>query len=154
MFSIISTRIFPALLKEAPMINAIYVNLPIHDVNKTRAFWSALGFTFNEQFSDEKAVCLELNPPSIYAMLIHNDYFATFTDKPVSDRQSSQVLLAIELASKEDVLRMVETAVQNGARRYLEPQDHGWMYYERFEDIDGHQWEIMSMTPVSEESQS
>lgn len=125
----------------------MYVNLPIKDLQRTRNFWSELGFTFNEQFSDDKAVCLILNEGLLYAMLITEPYFSTFTHKPVADRSSTQVLLAVEVESKDLVDEIMAKAFANGATRYQEPKDHGWMYYDTFEDPDGHQWEIMCTDP-------
>lgn len=124
-------------------INSIYVNLPVKDVKKSREFWSKLGFTFNEQFSNEDAICLILNEGSIYAMLISHEMFATFTNRPIADGSTSQVLLAIGVESKERVDEILKIALENGGARYLDPADEGWMYYDRFSDIDGHQWEIM-----------
>lgn len=122
---------------------AIYVNLPIKNLAATREFWTALGFTFNEDFSDERALCLELKPDVIYAMLITHELYRTFTHRPIADGSTTQVLVAIEVESKEEVDRIVSTAVQLGATKYLEPSDEGWMYYDRFVDLDGHQWEVL-----------
>lgn len=125
------------------MIQAIYVNLPVRNLEKTRAFWSRLGFSFNPKFSDDKAVCLELNPPTIYAMLLEDPFFETFTDKPVADGKSVEVLTCVQVESRERVDELVRIALEAGARRYSEPRDYGWMYSDTFEDLDGHQWEIM-----------
>jgi len=125
-------------------ISSIYLNLPVHDVQKTRAFWASLGFGFNEKFSDEKALCLELSPPAIYAMLLERAFFKTFTDKPVTDGSTAAALLSIQVESRARVDELVALAVAAGARRYGEAMDHGWMYFDRFEDLDGHQWEVMS----------
>ncbi len=124
-------------------VKSIYVNLPIEDLGKTRAFWATLGFTFNEQFSDDKAICMVLNEGSIYSMLITHEYFKTFTNRPVSDRKSTQVLIAIEVESKDAVDKMIKLALENGGSRYRDPVDYGWMYYDSVADIDGHQWEVM-----------
>lgn len=88
-------------------------------------------------------MCLELKPDVIYAMLITHDMYQTFTHRPIADGSTTQVLVAIEVPSKEDVDRTVSTAVKQGAEKYLEPSDEGWMYYDRFVDLDGHQWEVM-----------
>ena len=125
-------------------IKAIYVNLPVKDVAKARAFWTSLGFTFNENFSDDKAICLVLQENTIYAMLITHDFFSTFTNKPISEGLTTQVLLAIAVERKEQVDEMVKTALDNGATRYKQAVDHGWMYYDSFADPDGHQWEVSS----------
>jgi predicted lactoylglutathione lyase len=124
-------------------IKSIFVNLPIKDVEKTREFWSKLGFSFNEQFSNEKALCLILNDGNIYSMLISYELFSTFTNRAIADGSTSQVLLAIQVESRERVDEIIEIALENGATRYMEPVDEGWMYYDRFVDIDGHQWEVM-----------
>jgi len=132
-------------------VKSIFVNLPIKDTERTRAFWKKLGFSFNEQFSDDRALCLVLNDGLIYAMLIKHEMFSTFTNRPISDGSTTQVLLAIEVDSREQVDNIVKLAFENGATRYREGADHGWMYYDCFADLDGHQWEIMftdtSQTP-------
>ena len=124
-------------------VKAIYINLPISNVEKSRSFWKNLGFDFNESYSDEKALCLVLNEGLMYAMLITQSYFETFTNRPVFNGSTSQVLLAIEVSDRQSVDRMVKLALENGATRYREKADHGWMYYDSFADPDGHQWEVM-----------
>ncbi len=123
--------------------NAIYINLPVKDLNKTRDFWTRLGFSFNEQFSDEKALCMVLREDLIYVMLISHALFQTFTNKPIADGASTQVLTALQVNSREDVDQLTGNALNMGATRYREAADHGWMYYDSFADLDGHQWEIM-----------
>lgn len=124
-------------------VKSIYVNLPIKDLNKTKDFWTKLGFSFNPQFSDEKALCLVLNEGLIYAMLLRQEFFSTFTNRPISDNSTTQVLNAIEVDSREKVDEIVKIALENGGTRYRESADHGWMYYDSFADLDGHQWEVM-----------
>jgi len=128
-------------------VKSIYINLPIKDLNRTKEFWNKLGFEFNPQFSDEKALCLILNDGSMYAMLITHEFFKTFTHKPIADGSTTQVLIAIEVDSREKVDAVVKTALANGATRYRESADHGWMYYDSFADLDGHQWEVMFTDP-------
>lgn len=127
------------------MIKSIYINLPIKDIQQTLDFWSKLGFSFNEQFTDDKAICLELQPPLIYAMLIKKELFSTFTNRSVADGKITQVLLAIEVESKNKVDELIAKAMEAGAERYRIAEDHGWMYSDTFSDIDGHQWEVMFM---------
>ena len=133
-------------------VKSIYINLPIKDIHQTRAFWTNLGFTFNEQFSDDKALCLVLNDGLMYSMLITHEMFSTFTHKPISNGETTQVLTALEVDSREDVDRIVHLAIENGATRYRESADHGWMYSDSFADLDGHQWEVMftDMAQMSE----
>lgn len=124
-------------------VQSIFINLPIEDINRTRSFWTTLGFSFNEQYCDDNALCLVLNEGRIYSMLITHPLFSTFTDRPIADAQSTQVLVAIQVDSRADVDRIVQLALQNGGHRYRESADHGWMYYDCFADPDGHQWEVM-----------
>lgn len=124
-------------------VKSIYINLPINNLNKTRDFWTKLGFSFNEQFSDDKALCLILNDGLIYSMLITHEFFSTFTNRPIADGTTTQVLTAIEVDSREQVDEITRLALENGGTRYRESSDHEWMYYDSFADIDGHQWEIM-----------
>ena len=128
-------------------VKSIYVNLPVKNLEKTREFWTKLGFSFNEQFSDDKALCLVLNEGLIYSMLISHEFFSTFTNRSIADGSTTQVLVAIEVESRELVDQLVKNALENGASRYKESADHGWMYYDSFADLDGHQWEIMFTDP-------
>ena len=133
--------------------NDLYeMNFPVLDypkkinslsLEKTRVFWTKMGFSFNEQFSNEQALCLELKKEMIYAMLISHELFKTFTNKPISDNTTTQVLIAIEVDTKEKVDQLVSLAFENGATRYRDSADHGWMYYDSFADPDGHQWEVL-----------
>ncbi len=64
-------------------VNQIYVNLPVKDIQKTKEFWTRLGFEINEQFSDDKATCVVMKEDNIYAMFLVEDYFKTFSNKPI-----------------------------------------------------------------------
>jgi predicted lactoylglutathione lyase len=129
-------------------VKSIFVNLPTKDLNKTREFWTSLGFSFNEQFSNDQALCLVLNEGLMYSMLISHEMFNNFTDRTIADGTTTQVLTALEVESREQVDRIVHLALENGATRYRESADHGWMYYDSFADLDGHQWEILFSDPV------
>jgi predicted lactoylglutathione lyase len=129
-------------------VRSIFVNLPTKDLNKTREFWTSLGFSFNEQFSNDLALCLVLNEGLMYSMLISHEIFNNFTDRTIADGTTTQVLTALEVESREQVDRIVHLALENGATRYRESADHGWMYYDSFADLDGHQWEILFSDPV------
>jgi len=124
-------------------VKSIFLNLPIKDIHQTRNFWAELGFSFNEQFSDNKALCMVLNDGLMYVMLITHEFFTTFTNKPIADKSTTEVIIAIEVESREKVNDIVKQALKNGASRFKESVDHGWMYYDSFTDIDGHQWEVI-----------
>jgi predicted lactoylglutathione lyase len=127
------------------MATKIFVNLPVKDLSVSMAFFTSLGFTFNPQFTDHKAACMIIGE-NIFAMLLTEPFFETFTKKEVSDaRKSTEVLIAIDVESREKIDEMVKKAVAAGGTNYMDPQDHGWMYQHSFADPDGHQWELMYM---------
>lgn len=136
------------------MATKVFINLPVKDLKKSMDFFIGLGFSFNPQFTDEKAGCMVISE-SIYAMMLTEPYFQTFTKKPVSDaKQATEVLIALDAASREEVQQLVEKAVALGGTKYTEAQDYGWMYQHSFADLDGHQWELaymdMSQMPTQE----
>lgn len=131
------------------MVKDIYINLPIKNLEKTKAFFSALGFTFNPQFTDEKAAALVLNEEKgMYAMLLTEEFFKTFTKKTIADATNTiEVINAIGLESREKVDEMMEKAFAAGATKVNEKYDYGWMYGWSFQDLDGHVWEVMYTDP-------
>lgn len=125
------------------MAKNIYVNLPVRDLKRSISFYSELGFSLNEQFTDEKAACIVIGE-NIYAMLLTEGFFKEFTNKKICDAtKSTEVLIAIDVPGRKDVDDMVNKASKAGGSLYREPQDHGWMYQHSFADPDGHQWEVL-----------
>jgi predicted lactoylglutathione lyase len=129
----------------------IFVNLPVKNLEKSKAFFSALGYTFNEQFTDANAACMVIQEGSIHAMLLVEDFFKTFTDKSLTDTsKSTEVLLCLSCESRAEVDEMVAKAVAAGGTVPRAPQDYGFMYGHGFQDIDGHLWELSYMDPNAE----
>ena len=127
------------------MIKNIFVNLAVKDLQKSMDFFRALGFTYNPKFTDDKAACLILGE-HIYAMLITEKFFKEFTKKEICDAtKQTEVLIAVDAASREEVDQMVKKAVAAGGSIYRKSDDQGWMYSHSFADLDGHQWEVMWM---------
>jgi predicted lactoylglutathione lyase len=127
------------------MKRRIYVNLPADDLERSKTFFSSLGFTFNPKFTDENAACMVIED-NIYAMLLKKDFFSTFTKKPISDaKTSTEVLVCLSCNSREEVDDLVRKALVSGGKAPQDPQDYGIMYGHGFEDIDGHLWELMYM---------
>lgn len=120
----------------------IYINIPIKDLKKTVAFFSELGFSFNQMFTNEKAACMILNEKA-NVMLLLESFFKTFIKKEISDaHKNTEVLLAIMLKSREEVDLFVDKAIAMNAIEAREPQDLGYMYSRAFSDLDGHIWEV------------
>lgn len=129
------------------MGRSIFVNLPIADVGRARAFYTALGFRVNEQYSGDTSLCLAIEE-NIYVMLLAREYFGTFTPKAVSDaRESTEVLVCLSCESRAEVDELVAKAVAAGGRIPRPVQDLGFMYGHAFEDLDGHIWELAYMEP-------
>lgn len=128
------------------MSRQIFVNLPVRDLDKTKAFFSSLGFSFNEQFTNEQAACMVISEDHSYVMLLVEDFFKTFTRKAVADaRQSTEVLMCLSCDSRAEVDAFVAKAIAAGGKASKEATDHGFMYEHGFEDLDGHLWEVMHM---------
>jgi predicted lactoylglutathione lyase len=127
------------------MTTKMFVNLPVKDLGKSVKFFTALGFRFNPQFTDENATCMIVSEEN-FVMLLVEDYFKTFTPKPVSDaRKSTEVLICLSADSRKDIDEMVLKAVAGGATTPRPAQDLGFMYQHGFEDLDGHLWELAFM---------
>jgi uncharacterized protein len=124
------------------MVKQIFVNLPVKDLEKTKAFWDELGFSFNPQFTDEKGAALVLGE-NIFVMCLTEEFFKTFIKKELADSQKvREVINAIGVETKDQVNQIVDKAVEAGGVENEEPKDYGWMYYRSFEDLDGHHWEV------------
>jgi predicted lactoylglutathione lyase len=125
----------------------IFVNLPVKNMERTKAFFGALGFSFNPQFTNEQGACMVISE-SIYAMLLVEPFFQTFTKKPISDAtKSTEVLVCLSCTSRAEVDDLVRKAVAAGGTAPNQPQDHGFMYGHGFTDLDGHIWELVYMDP-------
>ena len=134
------------------MHSQIFVNLPIADMARSQAFFKALGYSFNPEFTNDKGASLVLGE-NLFAMLLVHDFFKTFIDKPMADaHKSTEVLVCLSCDSREQVDSLVAKAVAAGGKAPRQPQDHGFMYGHGFEDLDGHIWELvhMSGTPLKE----
>ncbi len=130
------------------MVRQIFVNLPVADLKASIAFFARLGFTFNPDFTDDTATCMIVGD-NIFAMLMVRERFAGFAPHPPADaRAATEVLLALQLESREAVDAMVAAAVVGGGNTYSAPQDHGFMYQHGFQDPDGHVWEVFQMNAM------
>lgn len=131
------------------MTKMIFVNLPVRDLPKSMAFYQALGFTNNPAFTDETAACMVWSE-AIYVMLLTHEKWRDFTTRPIPPAESSQVMLALALASKADVDSINEAAAAHGGTADINPvQDLGFMYGRDFIDPDGHVWGPFWMDPAA-----
>lgn len=135
------------------MSKMIFVNLPVTDLDRSKAFYEAIGARNEPRFTNENAAMMVLSD-TISVMLLKHDFYSSFTKKPIADaHQTSQVLLALSADSTADVDATIDKAGAAGGVRDPGPkQDMGGMMYGRsFEDPDGHHWEVMWMDPKAAE---
>ena len=129
------------------MAPQIFVNLPVKDLDRSKAFFAKLGYSFNPKFTDATAACMIISE-DIYAMLLTESKFKEFTTKPIANaKETTEVLVCLSLESKAKVNDMVGAALSAGAVEARPAIDHGFMFGRSFHDLDGHIWEIIWMDP-------
>lgn len=136
------------------MSRMIFINLPVANLDASKAFYTALGFENNPQFTDETAACMVWSE-SIHVMLLTHAKWRSFTQRPIPPTTSSEVMLALSCDSREAVDVMNRVAAANGGVADINPvQELGFMYNRNLADLDGHVWEAfwmdMSAMPASE----
>jgi predicted lactoylglutathione lyase len=134
------------------MTKMIFVNLPVGNLDRSRAFLEALGAVNEPKFTDETAACMTISE-SIHVMLLTHEKFSQFTPLPIADAKAgSEVLLCLSSDSRESVDSTVERAVAAGGTADPSPkQDYGVMYGRSVADPDGHIWEVMWMDAAAAE---
>jgi uncharacterized protein len=136
------------------MASKLFVNLAVRDLPKSMAFFAALGFSFNKQFTDETAACMVISGDN-YAMLLTEKKFGEFSKKKIIDAKVSvECLLAVSFESRAKVDEIVNAALNGGAQENGPPRDYGFMYQRSFDDPDGHTWEIFHMDESFVQKQS
>ena len=127
------------------MISKIFVNLPVRDLDKSMAFFKAIGFSFNPQFTDKTAACMVMND-DIYAMLLTHNKVKEFSKKEIADaHKTTEVLTALAFENKATVHQLADNALKAGAKETYPSKDYGFMFARSFEDPDGHIWEVFWM---------
>ncbi|SHM84271.1 VOC family protein [Rhizobacter sp. OV335] len=131
------------------MTKMIFVSLPVTDLAASIAFYKALGFEQNPQFSDDTAACMVWSE-TIHAMLLTHAKWRTFTERPMSPAGTSKVMLGLTVDSREAVDRMNKAAAEHGGQADANPvQDLGFMYGRDLADPDGHLWGAIWMDPAA-----
>jgi len=132
------------------MSRMIFVNLPVENLERSKAFYEAIGFRNEPKFTNDAAAMMVLSD-TISVMLLSKPFYSTFTSKPIADAHgTSQVLLCISCDSPAEVDRVTNAAGKAGGKIDVSPEDQtkgGPMYGRDFEDLDGHQWAPMWMDP-------
>jgi len=127
------------------MAKKIFINLPVADLKKAMAFYTAIGFTNNPQFTDETAACMVLTE-EIFVMLLTKKKFNEFTKKEIGNTvKTASVINSLSVDSNDEVNTMIEKALKAGGKEPNEAKDYGFMQQRSFEDLDGHLWEVLYM---------
>jgi predicted lactoylglutathione lyase len=133
-------------------MTALFVNLPVTDLERSKAFYTALGFTINANFTDHNAACVVVEEDHSAFMLLVRDYFQTFTDRPIGDpAETAWGATAIFLDSREAVDAAVTNGLAAGGSEAQPAADHGFMYQRQVTDPDGHILEFGYMDPAAAE---
>jgi predicted lactoylglutathione lyase len=130
------------------MKKQIILNLPVKDLDKSKAFFSALGFAFDPRFSGENAAFMNIVDGTIQAMLTTEPFFTSLINKPVANaKEANEVVICLSCESREEVDSLIAKAVAAGGRTPHPPEDNDFMYDQGFEDIDGHLWNLVWTAP-------
>ena len=130
------------------MNKQIIFNLPVQDLDRSKAFFSALGFTLNSRYSNENALFMNVVDDTLHVMLMTEAFFESLISKPaVRARDANEVIICLSCESREEVDSLIARAQAAGARIPHPPEDHGFMYDQGFEDLDGHLWNLVWTAP-------
>jgi predicted lactoylglutathione lyase len=121
------------------------VNLPVKNLDRSVEFFTKLGYTFNPQFTNENATCMNISD-EIFVMLLVEKFFKTFIPTEIADTsKTTECLICLSAENKEGVDKLINKALEAGGTTYKQKEDHGFMYSQSYRDLDGHIWEIMYM---------
>ena len=131
-------------------MTAMFVNLPVTDLERAKAFYTAIGGTINPAFTDHNAACVVVEDGHNYFMILKREFFQTFTEKPIGDNAvNPAVSTAIFLDSREAVDATVEKGLAAGGAEPQPASDYGFMYQRQLNDPDGNILEFGWMDPVA-----
>ncbi|MFD8301657.1 VOC family protein [Streptomyces sp. NPDC059690] len=129
----------------------LFVNLPVTDLERSKAFFTELGFSFNPAFTDETAACMLVGEHA-FVMLLTREKFAQFSKLPMADPTTHTLALySFSVSSREEVDKVSAAALAAGASEADGAEDYGFMYSRSFFDLDGHGWQVMWMDPTAAE---
>src|SRR3954454_13552220 len=129
----------------------LFVNMPVADLERSKAFFAKLGFSYNPMFTDDTAACMLVGEHA-FVMLLTREKFAEFSKLPIAAPATHAVALyCFSVSSREEVDAVTAAALAAGASEADAAEDYGFMYSRSFFDLDGHGWQIMWMDPAAAE---
>jgi predicted lactoylglutathione lyase len=127
----------------------LFVNLPVADLERSKAFFARLGFSYNPMFTDETAACMLVGEQA-FVMLLSHEKFAEFSKLPMADPTTHALALyCFSVSSRDEVDAVTDAALAAGATDHDDTEDLGFMYSRSFFDLDGHGWQVMWMDPAA-----
>lgn len=127
----------------------LFVNMPVADLERSKAFFTGLGFSFNPAFSGETAACMMVGEQAS-VMLLSHETFAQYSHLPTGDPTTHALaLFCFGVGSRDEVDAVAAAALAAGGREADGAEDHGFMYSRSFFDLDGHGWQVMWMDPAA-----
>ncbi|OIV41896.1 VOC family protein [Flavobacterium johnsoniae] len=129
------------------MTNQIWLNLPVKEVAASKAFFSKIGFSFNEEHDTPSSTCMVVGEGKFVVMLFEESLFEGFSQNKITDtKTSSEILISIDAESKEEVDELAQKVQEAGGYVFAKPaESQGWMYGCGFADLDGHRWNVLFM---------
>jgi predicted lactoylglutathione lyase len=130
----------------------MFVNLPVTDLERAKAFYTAIGFTINPKFTDHNAACIVVEPDHSAFMILTREFFQTFSERPIGDpAKDISVATAIFLDTRDEVDSAVAAGLGAGGTEAQAASDYGFMYQRQLTDPDGNIIEFGWMDPVAAE---
>lgn len=129
------------------MTKQIWLNLPVKNIEKSKQFFSSIGFSFNEEYSNVHSACMLVGDKNFVVMLFEETMFASFVQNTIADTQThSEMLISIDAESRQEVEELAQKVDEAGGVVFAKPaENQGWMYGCGFSDLDGHRWNVLFM---------
>ncbi|MEY4011948.1 MAG: hypothetical protein RIT22_1072 [Bacteroidota bacterium] len=129
------------------MAKQIWLNLPVKNIEKSKQFFSKIGFSFNEEYSNENSACMLVGDQNFVVMLFEESLFGNFVQNTIADTQThSEMLISIDAESRNEVEELAQKVEEAGGVLFAKPaENQGWMYGCGFSDLDGHRWNVLFM---------
>jgi predicted lactoylglutathione lyase len=129
------------------MTKQIWLNLPVKNIEKSKQFFSSIGFSFNEEYSNQHSACMLVGDKNFVVMLFEESLFSTFVQNTIADTQThSEMLISIDAESRQEVEELAQKVDEAGGIVFAKPaENQGWMYGCGFSDLDGHRWNVLFM---------
>lgn len=130
-----------------PARRLLFVNLPVADLRRAMKFFAALGFSFHPRYTDERGACMIISQGA-FVLLLTRTFFERFARRRLGDARShAEGYIGLSCRRRDEVVALLDRAVAAGGTRVGVACDDGLAYASRFDDLDGHSWELSWRAP-------